>query len=138
VQTVRELPDGSGIRITTALYYTPSGVSIDHVGITPDEVVEEVQISEEETAVIEKLTEEGLVEQFVKEHRNYTDADVDRFMQQLKDEGMELRPVIVRRLIRTEEEKNQIPSLIDLDYDTQLKFAVDMLNSMDVLTKKAS
>ncbi|WP_461211148.1 S41 family peptidase [Desulfocurvus sp. DL9XJH121] len=36
VQTVIPLSDGSGIRMTTALYYTPSGRSIQAEGISPD------------------------------------------------------------------------------------------------------
>jgi carboxyl-terminal processing protease len=40
VQTVYPLEDGSGLRLTTALYYTPSGHSIQEVGITPEIVVE--------------------------------------------------------------------------------------------------
>ncbi len=36
VQTVYPLEDGSGLRLTTALYYTPSGRSIQEVGIQPD------------------------------------------------------------------------------------------------------
>ncbi len=36
VQTVYPLEDGSGLRLTTALYYTPSGRSIQEVGIVPD------------------------------------------------------------------------------------------------------
>ncbi|WP_029894383.1 S41 family peptidase [Desulfohalovibrio reitneri] len=39
VQTVIPLPDGSGIKLTTALYYTPSGRSIQAEGIEPDIVV---------------------------------------------------------------------------------------------------
>jgi carboxyl-terminal processing protease len=40
VQTVFPLEDGSGLRLTTALYYTPSGRSIQEVGITPEILVE--------------------------------------------------------------------------------------------------
>jgi carboxyl-terminal processing protease len=36
VQTVFPLEGGGGIRLTTAKYYTPSGRSIQNVGITPD------------------------------------------------------------------------------------------------------
>src|SRR5262245_20544739 len=36
VQTICPLQDGSGLRLTTAHYFTPSGRSIDHVGIMPD------------------------------------------------------------------------------------------------------
>ena len=40
VQTIIPLEDGSGLRLTTALYYTPAGRSIQEVGIHPDIVVE--------------------------------------------------------------------------------------------------
>ncbi|MFO7740267.1 MAG: S41 family peptidase [Desulfatiglandaceae bacterium] len=36
VQTILPLSDGSGLRLTTARYYTPSGKSIQLKGITPD------------------------------------------------------------------------------------------------------
>ena len=36
VQTVYPLDGGSGLRLTTALYYTPAGRSIQEVGIVPD------------------------------------------------------------------------------------------------------
>jgi carboxyl-terminal processing protease len=39
VQTVFPLEDGSGLRLTTALYYTPGGRSIQEVGIAPDVVL---------------------------------------------------------------------------------------------------
>lgn len=36
VQTIFDLPDGSGMRLTTMRYYTPSGRSIQAEGIAPD------------------------------------------------------------------------------------------------------
>ncbi|MFQ5881787.1 MAG: S41 family peptidase [Candidatus Methylomirabilales bacterium] len=39
VQTVIPLNDGSGLRLTTARYFTPEGRAIDGTGITPDIVV---------------------------------------------------------------------------------------------------
>ncbi|WP_347251646.1 S41 family peptidase [Legionella sp.] len=44
VQTVLPLDDKRGIKLTTALYYTPSGTSIQAKGITPDIVVEEIEV----------------------------------------------------------------------------------------------
>ncbi|MGL4970653.1 MAG: S41 family peptidase [Cetobacterium sp.] len=41
VQTLLPLPDGDGIKLTIAKYYTPSGVSIHGTGIEPDILVEE-------------------------------------------------------------------------------------------------
>jgi len=43
VQTVIPLSDGSGLRLTTAKYFTPRGRSIHGIGITPDIVVEPVK-----------------------------------------------------------------------------------------------
>ncbi len=40
VQTILPLSDGSGLRLTTAKYYTPKGVSIHKIGIEPDIVVD--------------------------------------------------------------------------------------------------
>ena len=42
VQSVIPLPDGSGLRLTTSKYFTPSGVSIHGVGIEPDVKVERI------------------------------------------------------------------------------------------------
>jgi carboxyl-terminal processing protease len=39
VQTVLPLPEGAGLRLTTAKYYTPNGLSIQATGIKPDMVV---------------------------------------------------------------------------------------------------
>ncbi len=41
VQTLLPLPDGDGIKITTAKYYTPKGISINGTGIEPDVLVED-------------------------------------------------------------------------------------------------
>ena len=138
VQTVRELPDGSGIRITTALYYTPSGVSINTIGIEPDEIVNEIELTPEEVEAVNKLNETTIIGDFVSSTPDYSNEDVKDFTMTLRDEGFDLRPVIVRRLIKNEVEKNRMPSLVDLDYDVQLKYAVDMLRSNAMLTGTGS
>jgi len=42
VQTIIELEDGSGLKLTVARYYTPKNRSIQELGITPDVVVADV------------------------------------------------------------------------------------------------
>ena len=49
VQTIVPLPGYGAMRMTTARYYTPSGRSIQGVGIEPDIVVEQVTIEQKET-----------------------------------------------------------------------------------------
>lgn len=46
VQTILGLPGGAGIRLTTALYYTPSGRSIQAKGIEPDVEVKQAKVEE--------------------------------------------------------------------------------------------
>lgn len=60
VQTVIPLKDGSAMRLTTALYYTPSGKSIMNLGVVPDVVVEQEELKEKkkESADIFKKLEE--------------------------------------------------------------------------------
>lgn len=47
VQTIIPLSDDSGLRLTTARYYTPSGRSIQAKGITPDIVVEQLDLGKD-------------------------------------------------------------------------------------------
>ena len=50
VQSVIPMPDGSGLRLTTAKYFTPSGICIHDIGIKPDIIVERIypELKEEE------------------------------------------------------------------------------------------
>lgn len=55
VQTIIPLkrPEQTALRLTTALYYTPADVTIDHQGILPD--VEVIMTEDEEKALINQL-----------------------------------------------------------------------------------
>ena len=57
VQSVIPLPDGSGLRLTTSKYFTPSGISIHGKGIEPDVVVKRI-FPEEGTAADKDDTKE--------------------------------------------------------------------------------
>lgn len=52
VQSVIKLGDGSGLKLTVARYYTPSGRSIQAEGITPDLSVEEVDTDAFQKSVV--------------------------------------------------------------------------------------
>jgi carboxyl-terminal processing protease len=51
VQSVVKMGDGSGLKLTVARYYTPSGISIQGEGITPD-----VEVDEVDSETLEKAT----------------------------------------------------------------------------------
>lgn len=58
VQTIIPLKDGSGLRLTTARYYTPSGRSIQAKGIVPDIIVKPSRLEEEKEVLTPKLPAE--------------------------------------------------------------------------------
>ncbi len=60
VQSVVKLGDGSGLKLTVARYYTPSGVSIQAEGIHPDIEIEDVEADAFSKSVVHaKATREG-------------------------------------------------------------------------------
>ncbi len=71
VQTIIPLNDGSGLRLTTALYYTPGDRSIQEVGIEPDIVVEQI-VAEPEDQRARRIRERDL-----EGHFTHGDADPD-------------------------------------------------------------
>ncbi len=60
VQTIIPLEDGSALRLTTALYYTPNGKSIQAEGIQPNITMHEEKVVEEESQNIFGVKEKDL------------------------------------------------------------------------------
>lgn len=81
VQTVIPLSDGSGLRLTTSLYFTPSGRSIQVTGIEPDLNVPAYKPSELE------LKESMLREKDLKRHMERKDGIVEEKSQDAPDEN---------------------------------------------------
>jgi carboxyl-terminal processing protease len=87
VQTLIPLSDGAGLRLTTAKYYTPSGVSIQNVGITPDIVVKlEAKDGKGFTVVREKDLEGHLQNDKVKQSETQADEEKVPLEVQEKDD----------------------------------------------------
>ncbi len=74
VQTIIPLEDGSALRLTTALYYTPSGQTINEKGIVPDVVVEDQ--APEPGKSLQNLRDEALARHMRRE--GITDKPWDR------------------------------------------------------------
>lgn len=109
VQTVIPLSDGSAIRLTTSLYYTPSGRSIQAKGIEPDIVVKR------ETP--QKGEDEG--EEEVKRIR---EKDLPRHMESKKHETDNSKAAA----LQAETQKM-------LDQDNQLRRALDLLKGYKIM-----
>jgi len=89
VQTIIRMKDGSGLRITTALYYTPSGASIHDIGIDPDIEVtfpdpEEVAETGDEAAD-ETVPEDEVVDETASEEEAADEEMVDVQLEKAKE-----------------------------------------------------
>jgi carboxyl-terminal processing protease len=60
VQTILPMENGSALKLTTARYYTPSGVSIQAEGITPDIEVARLQVASAEAQASARIKERDL------------------------------------------------------------------------------
>lgn len=128
VQQVRYAGEG-GFRITVARYYTPADISIDGVGIEPDQEVKEEKLSKEEEESMDKLIESNEIEKFVKKYPIPAEKQIDAFIKKLKKDGIVLRERYIRKMIRNEVNKlNNNPPVYDLDYDLELIEAVKYLD----------
>jgi carboxyl-terminal processing protease len=90
VQTVIPLNDGSAIRLTTALYYTPSGRSIQAKGIEPDVVIEPPKVAsadgKAEEVQAQRLREKDLPHHF-KNHSEGADKESSEKLETPKTEA---------------------------------------------------
>jgi carboxyl-terminal processing protease len=82
VQSVQDLGDGIGLRLTTAKYYTPSKKVIHEVGVEPDIMA---PISEvEERALVMSRSPQLLTEKQKRDLRNIRDSQLERAIGALK------------------------------------------------------
>jgi carboxyl-terminal processing protease len=73
VQTIIPLSDNSGLRLTTARYFTPSGRSIQAKGITPDIVAERIELAATEKKEGMHIREKDLENHFESEGKEAAD-----------------------------------------------------------------
>ncbi len=63
VQTIMPLSDDSGLRLTTARYFTPSGRSIQAAGIEPDVIVKQIEVAQVDAPQVREKDLENHFEQ---------------------------------------------------------------------------
>jgi len=138
VQTLLPLLDGSGIALTTAKYFTPSGVCIHGKGIVPDVIAEMPEITSKDHEMWMKLDDSPYLKEFAKGHSSYTDEDIKNLQRSLAKNGIELSEIILRRAVNIEIGRlNGGKELVcDLKCDPQLQRAVDILVATKLLQHK--
>jgi carboxyl-terminal processing protease len=108
VQTIIPLKDGSGLRLTTARYYTPNGRSIQAKGIVPDIIVRPSRPEEEKEGLTPKLPTERDLERHL--------IDVEKGVSKEKEKS------------KKEEVKEKKPA------DPQLERALELLKSWEIFS----
>ncbi len=135
VQQVRSIGD-SGFKLTMSRYYTPSGENIDKIGIAPDRIVKEEELTDEETESYKKIVEKFLIQEFVKSKPNPGEKDIESFIKQLKNDGIVLKERLIRKIVRNELTKNDNePPVYDLEFDIALQEAVNILKNGEYAIK---
>ncbi len=130
VQQVVPLYDNDGFRMTMARYYTPSDTNIDKVGIPPDLEVKNIDLSDEQEKEYVDLLKSNNIADYIDKHPHMTKKDIYSYAKKL-GEKYTFDQRILRKIIRTQNEKSVPTPLYDLDYDIQLNKALSIVKSSD-------
>jgi carboxyl-terminal processing protease len=113
VQTIMPLAGKGAIRMTTARYYTPSGRSIQALGIEPDILIEQRRLNPQDGADAEEPA-----------RKTRSEADLrGRLAEELSEDE--------RRLLDEERARHEATAKLRKD-DLQLAYAIDMLSGLAV------
>jgi len=117
----------SAIKLTMARYYTPSGVSIDKVGIEPDIEIKLPEYSDDELESYAQIIEKNLIREFVIKD-NLTEQSINSFIEDLRSDEIVLSNDTIKRLINSESNRMvDNPPVYDLQYDESLIKAVELI-----------
>jgi carboxyl-terminal processing protease len=123
VQTVIPLEDGSGLRLTTAKYYTPKGRSIQNTGIKPDIIVPSAVIQFKKAGEGHVAKEKDLEGHLTNETEPATPAAVPA-VTPAKPAGDS-----------DEDSEPEAPEALSDEEDFQLQRALDLLKTWDIFHK---
>ena len=87
VQTIMPLADDSGLRLTTARYFTPSGRSIQAAGIQPDVIVKQAVVAKDNTH--QQIREKDLDNHFEPEPNGNDDKNEMQHESLLSEQDMD-------------------------------------------------
>jgi len=119
VQTIFRISNGSGLRLTTSKYFTPSGIDITEHGIVPEiKIVKEIHQGETVGPESIILGEKGLRTPSIR----LEEADLEKFFKEI-DTQNEKKPA-------------QIKQINEVEKDISLRFAHMLLNNLTIANKK--
>ncbi len=124
------LPIGeTGFKLTMSRYYTPSDANIDKVGIAPDLEIKDPELTKEEEASLSLLIEKNVFAAFAASNPGASVEIVDVFIEGLRRGGSPLSVRVLKKMIRNQLYRTSIAPEYDLDYDLQLKAAMEVIRA---------
>ena len=117
VQAIFTLSDGSGLRLTTAIYYTPSGRSIQASGIEPDIKVAFIPPNKKEEEKKHHMLRESDLEGHIE--KEGSDGNTDEKKEETNESSQDEK---------TEAQKR-------IESDNQLRIALQILQSWNLFSK---
>lgn len=147
VQTILPMENGAALRLTTAMYFTPSGRSIQVTGITPDILVENMtaeQIAAREQREIREENlrghfdrpEAGAPEQKTPEKTDKKEPEVAPAAPAPEPQGGAAPEGTGEKVAAVPEEKKEEIKEGELGKDPQLDRALEVLKSWETYKKK--
>ena len=130
VQTVRPLGPDTGIKLTTARYYTPSGRSIQAKGIVPDVMVDETA---EGDLFASLRPREADLEKHLSSGQGEEVKDVAR--EKAREEALKRLEIDAKDKDKAKKDNNKLPEF-GSDKDFQLNQALNQLKGQTVLVSK--
>lgn len=121
VQTIIPLSDDSGLRLTTARYYTPSGRSIQAKGITPDIIVEQLELPKQSSKREAMFVREKDLE------NHFENTDEGKKSEEKKEQPKEKET--------NKDAPDAVKAVDPLKSDYQLIRALDLLKGWDILKR---
>ncbi len=133
VQTVISLNDGSAMALTTALYYTPSGVNIHKTGIQPDIEVELPKLEKDQQEEIKTAVEKD--QDYLMKLSNSSDTvEISSGTIIIHKENNASETYKLSGFVEPPDSftRGKLQEFVINPYDSQLQRAVDILKSAEV------
>ncbi len=135
VQSIVKLPDGSGLKLTVARYYTPKGVSIQAEGIKPDIEIEDIEAEAFAKAIVKQ---KGSREKDIQGHLRGDREDQEDAAENDKKQNAVTNATSWWNDVATSKDENLSPKMKLLKGDFQVYQAFNYLKTwktLKVLTK---
>ncbi|MEO5702332.1 MAG: S41 family peptidase [Gammaproteobacteria bacterium] len=147
VQTVLPMTNEAAVKLTTALYYTPSGRSIQAEGIVPDVVLNNIKLASNDEIVIQPLKEADLTRHLINGKTPAPDKDINIKIELNKDETQDkTKPATepgadagsAAPATKTTTAADEKPPLASPDTDYQLHEALNLLKGLTIMQARTS